>query len=186
MAKKTAIVQQITEPFDTLEEALDNLASLKYIPGHIFSYLIPSTLQCVVLGEVLTFDGASPVKGQVEVMLGEPILAGLCPPAHALSSITLKVEEYGDSGEFVGTHAVTIPLSPNIPVNPLGPNRILVTVDEHVVPTMLVRHLINRKIGVEIYFPEGKIGNIRGPREALKFVGVTKIETAPGYPHPPV
>lgn len=181
---RKAIVQQLGEPCATLEQALDHLASVKYIPGHVFSYLDLPTLRVVMLFELDNYRDDMKIEGQTEVLLGEPVLAGLCPPAQTIREVQLKVEHLSPMGESLGIHVIKVPLLPETPVSLVGQNRVLVPVTEHVVPDEMKELLRNRKIGVEIMFPEAKILRTRGKRSALRFLEVVKVELGMGYPQP--
>lgn len=183
MTNKTRIIQQITEPYATIEDCYDALAAMKRMPGHVFSYLLSETLQLVLLFDCIHTDTIT-VSGQAFVELGEPVLMGALPATHGISSVDVECREVTHTGEVLGTHVLTIALSPPRPLNLLGENRVLVSVTEQDVPDVMKRLLHNRTIGLEVSYSLGQmhVKSIRSPRELVEFGKVSNPVIQEQYP----
>lgn len=79
-------VRQISEPYPSLEEALDALAGVQALPGTRFCYVIPETRVVVSIGDCEVgkeYQGG--IKGQVEVIL---------PVAKRIEVWTVQLAQY--------------------------------------------------------------------------------------------
>lgn len=183
MTNKTRVIQQITEPYPTIEECYDTLAAMKRMPGHVFSYILTDTRQLVMLFDCIHTDEIT-VAGQAFVELGEPVLMGALPATHGVASVDVECHELNELGETLGTHVLTIALTPPRPLNLLGENRILVPVTEQDVPDVLRRVLHNRTIGLEVSYSLGQMSvkAVRGPRDLIAFGKVSNAVIREQWP----